>query len=317
MGGAKLLEVFLKIDYLDSLIFFSLFVFLYVCLGGFKMIAYMDLVQGMLMIVASVILFLRLVDLGGGIDNIFKEANLNLDSNLLLPSNADLKIEYIISFWILIGVGTLGLPQFVNNFIAFKDKRDIRLSLPIATFIIGFLVVIMHLIGFFSLVIFPNFEPNDKVIVHIALKVLSPGVFLLFFIGILSAIMSTIDSGFLLVTSIWVKAILALNKDIGGKVGVNVITIISNVCFILIIVLFSLNPPDFLLFVNIFAIGALEVAFFSIIIFGLYFKFVSKVSAFVSQFLGLLSYLAIIFYEIDIYSCHPVVPSFLSLYFHF
>ncbi|QMU99556.1 sodium/pantothenate symporter [Borrelia sp. A-FGy1] len=315
MGGAKLLEGVFKVDYHDSLIFFSLFIFLYVCIGGFKILSYMDLIQGILMIVASVFLFLRLVDLGGGIDNIFKKAILNLDSNLLLPSNSDLNIGYIISFWILIGVGMLGFPQFVNNFIAFKDKRVIRLALPIATFVIGFLVIVMHLVGFFSLVIFPNFEPNDKVIVYIALEALSPGVFLLFFIGLLSSIMSTIDSSFLLMISIWIKVILELKKDIGDKVGINVITMISNICFILIIILFSLNPPDFLLFINIFAIGALEVAFFSIIIFGLYFKYVSKISAFVSQFFGLLSYLTIIFYEIDIYSCHPVVPSiFISVF---
>lgn len=169
MGGAKLLEVFFQTSYADALFFFSLFVFLYVCLGGFKMIAYVDSIQVILMVIASILLFSELSNLGGGISNIFKMAKLNLKNDLFLPSNLDLKIEYIISFWILIGIGSLGLPQFVNNFIAFKDGRAIRFSLPIVTFIIGFLVVIMHLIGFFSLVIFPEFEPNDKVILNVAL----------------------------------------------------------------------------------------------------------------------------------------------------
>ncbi|QTL83891.1 sodium:solute symporter family transporter [Borrelia miyamotoi] len=315
MGGAKLLEVFFQTSYADALFFFSLFVFLYVCLGGFKMIAYVDSIQVILMVIASILLFSELSNLGGGISNIFKMAKLNLKNDLFLPSNLDLKIEYIISFWILIGIGSLGLPQFVNNFIAFKDGRAIRFSLPIVTFIIGFLVVIMHLIGFFSLVIFPEFEPNDKVILNVALEVLNPGIFMLFFIGLLSAIMSTIDSGFLFLSSIWVKLILSLSENIGIKIGINKIIIISNVCFMLIIVILSLKPPDFLLFLNIFAIGALEVAFFSIIIFGLYLNFVSKISAFISQFLGLLSYLAIIFYgEVGSYHFHPVVPSlFISV----
>ncbi|UGQ17586.1 sodium/pantothenate symporter [Borrelia sp. RT1S] len=314
IGGAKLLEFFLKLDYRDSLIFFSLFVFLYVCLGGFKVVAYTDLIQGIFMIVASMILFLRLVNLGGGIDNIFKESILKLGSDLLAPSNSDLQIEYIISFWILTGVGTLGLPQLVNNFIAFKNDRDIRRALPVATFLIGFLVIVMHLIGFFSLVIFPNFKPNDKVIIRVASEVLGPRLFFLFFIGLLSAIMSTIDTGFLFISSIWVKTVMSLNKKIVDKDRINVVTVISNAFFVVVIVLFSLRPPDFLLFVNIFAIGALEVAFFSTIVFGLYFKFVSKASAFVSQFLGLLSYLIIIFCKMDSYSFHPVVPSlFISV----
>ncbi|AHH14311.1 sodium/pantothenate symporter [Borrelia nietonii YOR] len=315
MGGAKLLEVFFQIGYTDALIFFSLFVFLYVCLGGFKMIAYMDFMQGILMIVASVLLFSRLVDLGGGISNLFKMARLNLKDDLFLPSNLDLKIGYIISFWILIGIGVLGLPQFVNNFIAFKDVKSMRFSLPIVTFVIGFLVVIMHFIGFFSLVIFSKFEPNDKFILNVALEVLNPKIFILFFVGLLSAIMSTIDSGLLLLSSIWVKAIMSLNKNLVGKIGINRITIISNVCFMSIIVFLSLNPPDFLFFLNIFAIGALEVSFFSIIVFGLYFNFVSKISAFISQFLGLLSYLIMIFYgEVSSYYFHPIVPAlFISI----
>ncbi|WP_024653239.1 sodium/pantothenate symporter [Borrelia persica] len=311
MGGAKLLEVFFQISYIDALIFFSLFVFVYVCFGGFRMIAYMDLIQGILMIIASVLLFSKLIDLGDGISNLFKMAQLGLKEELLLPSNLDLNMGYIISFWILIGVGILGLPQFVNNFIAFKDVIAIRCSLPIVTFVIGFLVVIMHLIGFFSLVIFPKLEINDKVILNVALEVLNPNVFVFFFVGLLSAIMSTIDSGLLLLSSTLVKAILSLNKNVKDKIGIKRITIISNVCFVLIIVWLSLTPPDFLFFINIFAIGALEVSFFSIIVFGLYFNFVSKISAFVSQFLGLLSYLLIIFCDKkSIYHFHPIVPSF-------
>ncbi|APR65310.1 sodium/pantothenate symporter [Borrelia anserina Es] len=315
MGGAKLLEVFFQISYTDALVLFSLFVFFYVCLGGFKIIAYMDLVQGILMVMASILLFSRLVDLGGGINNLFKMAQLDLRDDLFLPSTLDLKIGYIISFWVLIGIGVLGLPQFVNNFIAFKDMKSMRFSLPIVTFVIGFLVVIMHLIGFFSLVIFPEFEPNDKVILNVAFKVLNPKVFILFFVGLLSAIVSTIDSGFLFLSSIWVKVILSLSKNIGTNIGVNRITVMSNVCFMSIIIFLSLKPPDFLLFVNVFALGALEVSFFCIIVFGLYFNFVSKMSAFISQFLGLLSYLALIFYgDTDSYYFHPVVPSlFISV----
>ncbi|WP_432756412.1 sodium:solute symporter family transporter, partial [Borreliella garinii] len=73
--------------------------------GGFKAIAYTDLIQGFLMFVSSVILFSKMLDLGGGINNLFKTAASSLDKNLLLPSNVDLKPQYIISFWILIGIG--------------------------------------------------------------------------------------------------------------------------------------------------------------------------------------------------------------------
>ncbi|WPM05537.1 sodium/pantothenate symporter [Borreliella sinica] len=317
IGGAKLIEVFLGIDYAVGLLFFTLLVFIYVFFGGFKAVAYTDLIQGFLMIVSSVILFSKMLDLGGGISNLFKTASFSLDKNLLLPSNIDLKPQYIISFWILIGIGILGQPQIVNNFIAFKDENAIKFSLPISTFIISFLIVLMHLIGFFAIILFPDLNPDDKVVLNVALKVLNPISCFIFFIGLLSAIMSTVDSNLLLITSVLIKSIFIYKKDLKEDVKISRIITISNVFFILIILVFSFFPPNFLFFVNIFAFGALEVSFFPIIVFGLYLNFVSKTAAFVSMVLGLIFYLCILCFGLNIWFFHPVFPSFFVSIFTF
>ncbi|SCW26299.1 sodium/pantothenate symporter [Borreliella japonica] len=317
IGGAKLIEVFWGIDYVVGLLLFALLVFIYVFFGGFKAVAYMDLIQGLLMLVSSVILFAKMLDLGGGINNLFKTAMFNLDKSLLLPSNVDLKPQYIISFWILIGIGILGQPQIINNFIAFKDEKAIKLSLPISTFIISFLIILMHLIGFFAIILFPDLNPDDKVVLNVALKVLNSFSCFIFFMGLLSAIMSTIDSNLLLITSVLIKSIFIYKKDLKEDVKVRRIIMISNVFFILIILVFSLFPPNFLFFINIFAFGALEVSFFPIIVFGLYLNFASKIAAFVSMFLGLMFYLCILCFDLNIWFFHPVFPSFFVSIFTF
>ncbi|WNY63240.1 sodium/pantothenate symporter [Borreliella carolinensis] len=317
IGGAKLIEVFWGIDYVVGLLFFSLLVFIYVFFGGFKAVAYTDLIQGFLMLVSSVILFSRMLDLGGGINNLFKTATFSLDKSLLLPSNVDLKPQYIISFWILIGIGILGQPQIINNFIAFKDENAIKFSLPISTFIISFLIVLMHLIGFFAVILFPDLNPNDKVVLNVALKVLSPFYCFMFFMGLLSAIMSTVDSNLLLMTSVLIKSIFIYKKDLKEDAKVSRVIMISNIFFIVTILIFSLFPPNFLFFVNIFAFGALEVSFFPIIVFGLYLNFVSKMAAFASMFLGLIFYLCILLFGLNIWFFHPVFPSFFVSIFTF
>ncbi|WNY68986.1 sodium/pantothenate symporter [Borreliella lusitaniae] len=318
IGGAKLIEVFWGIDYVVGLLFFALLVFIYVFFGGFKAVAYTDLIQGFLMLVSSVILFSKMLDLGGGINNLFKMATSILDKNLLIPSNVDLKPQYIISFWILIGIGILGQPQIINNFIAFKDENTIKLSLPISTFIISFLIVLMHLIGFFAIILFPDLNPNDKVVLNVALKVLNPFSCFMFFMGLLSAIMSTVDSNFLLITSVLIKSIFIYKKDLKEEdVKVIRVIMISNIFFILIILVFSLFPPNFLFFINIFAFGALEVSFFPIIVFGLYLNFASKIAAFASMFLGLIFYLFILCFGLNIWFFHPVFPAFFVSIFTF
>ncbi|PRQ96793.1 sodium/pantothenate symporter [Borreliella burgdorferi] len=317
IGGAKLIEVFWGIDYVVGLTFFAFLVFIYVFFGGFKAVAYTDLIQGFLMLVSSVILFSKMLDLGGGINNLFKTATSSLDKSLLLPSNADLKPQYIISFWILIGIGILGQPQIINNFIAFKDENAIKFSLPISTFIISFLIVLMHLIGFFAIILFPDLNQNDKVVLNVALKVLNPFSCFMFFIGLLSAIMSTVDSNLLLITSVLIKSIFIYKEDLKEDVKIGRVIMISNIFFILIILIFSLFPPNFLFFINIFAFGALEVSFFPIIVFGLYLNFVSKIAAFASMFLGLIFYLSILFFGLNIWFFHPVFPSFFVSIFTF
>ncbi len=317
IGGAKLIEVFWGIDYVVGLTFFAFLVFIYVFFGGFKAVAYTDLIQGFLMLVSSVILFSKMLDLGGGINNLFKTATSSLDKSLLLPSNADLKPQYIISFWILIGIGILGQPQIINNFIAFKDENAIKFSLPISTFIISFLIVLMHLIGFFAIILFPDLSPNDKVVLNVALKVLNPFSCFMFFIGLLSAIMSTVDSNLLLITSVLIKSIFIYKEDLKEDVKIGRVIMTSNIFFILIILIFSLFPPNFLFFINIFAFGALEVSFFPIIVFGLYLNFVSKIAAFASMFLGLIFYLSILFFGLNIWFFHPVFPSFFVSIFTF
>lgn len=309
IGGAKLIAVFLGINYVAGLILFAFLIFIYVFFGGFKAVAYTDLIQGFLMIVSSVILFSKMLDLGGGVNNLFKTAMSILDKNFLIPSNVDLKPQYIISFWILIGIGILGQPQVINNFIAFKDENSIKFSLPISTFIISFLIILMHLIGFFAIILFPDLNPNDKVVLNVALKVLNPFSCFMFFMGLLSAIMSTVDSNLLLMTSVLMKLII-YKKNLKEDVKIKRVIMVSNVFFILIILVFSFFPPNFLFFVNIFAFGALEVSFFSIIVFGLYFNFVSKIAAFASMFLGLMFYLCILCFSLNIWFFHPVFPSF-------
>ncbi|WKC82005.1 sodium/pantothenate symporter [Borreliella tanukii] len=316
IGGAKLIEVFLGINYVAGLLFFALLIFVYVFFGGFKAVAYADLIQGFLMLVSSVVLFYKMLDLGGGINNLFKTAMSSLDKNLLIPSNVGLKPQYIISFWILIGIGILGHPQVINNFIAFKDENAIKFSLPISTFIISFLIILMHLIGFFAIILFPDLNPNDKVVLNVALKVLNPFSCFMFFMGLLSAIMSTVDSNLLLITSVLMKLII-YKKDLKEDVKVKRVIMISNVFFILIILVFSFFPPNFLFFVNIFAFGALEVSFFAIIVFGLYFNFVSKIAAFASMFLGLMFYLCILCFGLNIWFFHPVFPAFFVSIFTF
>ncbi len=87
----------------------------------------------------------------------------------------------------------------------------------------------MHLIGFFAIILFPDLSPNDKVVLNVALKVLNPFSCFMFFIGLLSAIMSTVDSNLLLITSVLIKSIFIYKEDLKEDVKIGRVIMISNI----------------------------------------------------------------------------------------
>ena len=59
----------------------------------------------------------------------------------------------------------------------------------------------------------------------------------------------------------------------------------------LAVVLFALNPPDLLVWLNLFSFGGLESVFIWPIIFGLYWSKGNKYGAFISMIVGMGSYI--------------------------
>lgn len=90
-------------------------------------------------------------------------------------------INFILSFWILVGIGLLeSLPSTTVRAMAYKDTKSMHKAMIIGTLITGFLMINIHLIGVFGRANLPYLEINDKIMPTIAINNLSP--FLLVFL---------------------------------------------------------------------------------------------------------------------------------------
>ena len=134
----------------------------------------------------------------------------------------------------------------------------------------------------------------------------------------LAAIMSTVDSLLILVSSSIVKDVYinyikpdASEKSI-KRLSFGVTTILGSIVFLL-----ALNPPDLLIFLNLFAFGGLEAAFIWPVVLGLYWSYGNKYGAIASMVTGIISYIALHFYNEAygyLFGIHTVVlPVILSL----
>ena len=315
IGGARLIESLTGLSYISALFIFAVSVLVYVIVGGFRAVALTDAIQGSVMFIGTLILLIATIIAGGGIGNIISDLTAE-NPNLITPFGADgsLTPAYVSSFWILVGVGVVALPQIAVRAMSYKNARSMHRALIIGTIVVGFIMLNMHLIGVFARPIMPGIEIGDKVMPLLALEILPPWLAGVVLAAPMAAIMSTVDSLLLLVSSSVVKD-LYLNyvepKASGQRVkrlSMGVTTILGVIVFVM-----ALDPPDLIIWLNLFAFGGLEAAFIWPIIMGLYWSKGNKYGALASMIVGVGVYVLTDRFDVLALGMHPVVlPVVLS-----
>ncbi|WP_202615646.1 sodium/pantothenate symporter [Ureibacillus xyleni] len=315
VGGARLIESLTGLHYPVALIIFAVTVLVYVTIGGFRAVALTDAMQGSVMIVGTIILLIGTIIAGGGIENIMTSLATE-NPKMLTPFGSDGSLTplYVSTFWILIGLGVVGLPQIAVRAMSYKNSQSLHRAILIGTIGIGTIMFGMHLIGVLARPVLPGIEVGDKVMPLLTLEVLPPILAGIVLAAPMAAIMSTVNALLILVSSTFVKDIYLhfINPNAAeGQIKSRsfwVTTIIG-----LAVVLFALNPPEFLIWLNLFAFGGLESAFLWSIVLGLYWKRANKYGAIASMISGLTLYILIDRLSPHIFGMHTVtIPILLS-----
>lgn len=319
IGGAYLIQSVTGLNYVPALFIFTISVLVYVTIGGFRAVVVTDTVQGIVMVGGTLLLLVAVIIAGGGIPNLFADL-MEINPNLITPFGDDgnLTAAYVSSYWILVGVGVIGLPQIAVRTMAYKNAKAMHRAILIGTVVVGVIMLGMHLIGIFARPVLPGIEVADQVIPLVALEVLPPWLAGILLAAPMAAIMSTVDSLLLLVSSTVVKDVYlnyvkphARESEV-KSISIGVTAIIGIIAFIL-----AISPPDLLVFLNLFAFGGLEAAFIWPLILGLYWKYANKKGAIASMVVGIGSYIGIHLYNSnygDLFGVHAVtVPVVLSL----
>lgn len=288
IGGARLIESLTGMSYISALFIFAVSVLVYVTIGGFRAVAVTDAIQGSIMFIGTLILLIAVIIAGGGIPNIIADLTAE-NPNLITPFGAEgtLTPQFVSSFWILVGVGVVALPQIAVRAMSYKSSKSMHRALIIGTIVVGFIMLNMHLIGVFARPILPGVDVPDKVMPLVALEVMPAWLAGIVLAAPMAAIMSTVDSLLLLVSSSIVKDVYinylkpeASNQQI-KRLSIGVTAILGVIVFLL-----ALNPPDLIIWLNLFAFGGLEAAFIWPIVMGLYWRKGNKYGALASMLAG-------------------------------
>ena len=108
VGGGRLFESVTGYPYYIGLTIFAAVVIAYTTFGGFRAVALTDAVQGIVMLLATGVLFFVILKKGNGMENIMRTLA-ETNPQLLTPSSGGhIAKPFILSFWMLVGIGILG-----------------------------------------------------------------------------------------------------------------------------------------------------------------------------------------------------------------
>lgn len=312
VGGARLFESVTGLSYNFGLILFTAVVIIYTTFGGFRAVTITDAIQGIVMLLATGLLFFIILEKGNGMENIMQTL-LKTNPNLLTPdSNGAVSKPFILSFWMLVGVGVLGLPVTEVRCMGFKDSKAMHRAMIIGTSIVGILMLGMHLVGVMGAAIEPGVEVGDKIIPILAIKNMHPILAGVFIAGPLAAIMSSVDSLLIMSSAAIVKDLYINYIDKNpSESKIKKLSFATSLLLGIIVFVLALNPPKLLVWINLFALAGQEAAFFCPILLGLYWKRANATGAAVSMIFSVVFYLYTVIMNIKIMNMHQIVPTII------
>lgn len=315
LGGATLIESVTGLPYWISLALFAAVVILYTAFGGFTAVVITDTFQGIIMLIGSFLfLFFVVKEIGD-----FEVMSTTLDASLPgwdTLTGTGYTPGSLLSFWVLVGVGVIGLPQTAVRGMGFKDTKSCHTAMLVGTVVAGFLMIGMHVGGAWSgaLIAGQDFASSDYVIPAVIQQIMPIGIAGLFLAAPMAAVMSTVSSLLILasasiVKDLWGTYIIKddpvkterFNKNL-SKSSLAVTMIIGVIVFIL-----TLTPPDIIFWVNLFAMGGLEACFFWPIVGGVFYKKGTKQAAITSTIVGVATYVISYQFGITIFNINAIV----------
>ncbi|MDD4732058.1 MAG: sodium/pantothenate symporter [Desulfovibrio sp.] len=315
IGGARLFQAVTGYPYMVGLVLFGITVVLYTVVGGFRAVVLTDAIQGIIMVVAVVVVLLGVVEAGGGMAKCVATLK-EIDPGLITPTGPDNAVPrpFILSFWVLVGLGILGLPQTTQRCMAYRDSRAMHDAMIMGTLIIGFLILCAHLAGTLGRAVIPDLEVGDLAMPTLILELLSPFWAGVFIAGPLAAIMSTVDSMLLLASAAIVKDLYVhyVLKDDASRVptaSLRKMSLFATGVIGLLVFVAAIEPPDLLVWINLFAFGGLEAVFLWPIILGLYWERANATGAVCSILTGASTFFALSILKPDMGGIHAIVPT--------
>ncbi|BEK52504.1 sodium/proline symporter PutP [Campylobacter coli] len=316
VGGAKLFEATFGIRYEYALTTGTLIIVAYTFLGGYKAVCWTDLLQGLLMMGALIVVpAVMLYHLGG-----FGEAMAVIEEikpNALSMGEGIGALSIVSALaW---GLGYFGQPHILVRFMSIRSTKDI----PAATFVgISWMVISLIgacFIGLLGIAYVHKFELTlqdpEKIFIVMSQLLFNPWIAGILLSAILAAIMSTASSQLLVSSSTIAEDFYKriFNKEVSNKTVMNLgrigVLLVALVAFVI-----STDKESSVLSIVAYAWAGFGASFGSVMLFSLFWSRMTRIGAILGMITGAVmvvlwkNYLA----ELFNFPIYEIVPGFVA-----
>ncbi|MHC4792398.1 MAG: sodium/proline symporter, partial [Planctomycetota bacterium] len=313
VATGKLFESTFGVAYKTAVIVGGAVIIAYTFLGGFLAVCWTDLFQGMLMVLALVIVpMVAYIEVGGM--GAIREAIASKGIQQSLIVEGDSRSILMIISAMAWGLGYFGQPHILARFMSVKSIGKLAESMTIAIIWVIISLGGAVAIGFIGVGMFENLTggEEEKVFIYMIGKLFNPWIGGIMLAAILSAIMSTIDSQLLVSSSALTEDFY--QKAIKKNASEKEVILVGRVCVIIISMIalvLALSPNDTILGIVAYAWGGFGAAFGPLVIFGLFSRKTSWQAALAGMVVG--TVVLVVWKQVGLGKImYEIVPGFIA-----
>lgn len=297
-GGGRIFEILTGEDYRIGLAIFTVLVIIAALTGGIKGVATAMIIQGVIMTVSVLVLFVMGVKNTGMSYAATVNEVLAKNPEWFSPGDFSKAFGTVLSFAFLWGLTTFTMPHVTMSALTYKDTKTLNNSIKIGTIVFAIWMLCLNGLCFVIKYKFPGMlggtgQPTpDLAIPLLTVRTMPAWAAGLVLAGVCSAVQSSVGG---MVVNLAGTVIGDLYKNLFNRNAdenkLKKLNIISIIVISLIIFGFACKPPALLASLITYATGGMTVAFFHTILLGLFWKRANKWGAIAGLTSGIIIYI--------------------------
>jgi sodium/pantothenate symporter len=310
VGAARVIVQMTGMSYVASLALGSGVVLVYCVLGGMRGTSVATLLQGIVITVGTIMLFVGTYKAAGGFEQ-STAALAAIDPKFLSPTmSGEFPWPFIFSIACLSGYFSAGSPHGMLGALTYKNTTALKRGIWLGAILVYIWTILLCVAGVMGRAIIPDLEVADEIAPWLAMNVLPGPLSGIVLAGIVAGIQTTVAAMAIVITSSIARNVVReLNIELTPQGSKTLSRVVMTLCLLAAIGL-ALTEPKLVQWIIIFALGGIGTSAMAPILLGMYWKRGNGWGALAAISTGMTLYVLahVGFPQIGVFGMHPSLP---------